>query len=487
MFGIEFIEVGIGLVFGFLAISTICSGVVEIFNKATKMKSRHLKTALGQLLDDPKYNGFVKELYDHHLISSPLAKKMGSPDYIEAKDFASAVFDILGGAAESVLYKSMLMKVEKMPDGEIKTDLLAILNASPEDLKVMKQDVGTYFTNPEFQIAVCKLLASYSAGTKPYKALIARVSEADGEAKDELTKIINSKPADIDGMKTEILGWFGNTAFDEALFDLLAFCTKELQSYEKIEERINTIRDKGVRDRLLTILESSATELESMRAKVETWFDNTMEQVSDWYRKKMRIFVTLVSVVVVISMNADSVRLARELWYDNELREATIAAASDYVKVESAKYSSVNTPVLTPSKVLADTVGDSTASRLATPVTKDTLETTQDQIADFSNMLDSLKGDIKTAQMLPIGWATEVLPWQKAWPQDKDNDKDLFWWWLSKILGLLITIGAVSFGSTYWYSQLKSLLNLRFNMTGKPANTTTIVNNPAPKEPETKT
>ena len=478
MFGIEFIEVGIGLVFGFLAISTISSGVVELFNKLTSMKSKHLKAALGTLLDDPNYNGFVKELYDHHLIASPLAKKLGEPDYIEAKDFGVAVFDILGGAAESALYKSMLKKVQKMPEGEAKTEILSVLNANPDDIKVMKEDVATFFTHADIQMEVCKLIASYSDGTGPYKALYARITEADGDAEKQLLKILEAKPADIAGMTTEIKGWFGNAEFDEALFDLLAFSSKEMQKYEKVEARINTIQDKAVRERLLGILESSATDLENMRAKVETWFNTTMDQVSEWYRRKMRIFVALVSVVVVVALNADTIRLAQELWYDNELREATVDAASTYVEKNAGRFEepdvkSVENPPGKPF-VAGDSTGDSTRAAITPPVAPDTskLVTTAVQIKDFSNLLDTLKGDIEVAQQLPIGWKSEVLPWQENFPENKN----LVWWWLSKILGLLITIGAVSFGSTYWYSQLKSLLNLRFSMSGKSAN-------PAPAQP----
>lgn len=331
MFGIEILEVGIGLVFMYLVISSICSGIVEAGVKISKLRSKHLKTALGKLLDDPNYNGFVKQLYEHHLISSPLKDKLGDPTWLSSKKFAAAVFDILTSD------------------------------------------------------------------------------------------------------------------------------TTEDERYKAVEAKIKTIKDDNVRTRLLNILKSSAEDLDSMKDKVESWFNDSMEAVTEWYRKRMRLFVTICSVIVVGSMNADTIYVAQQLWNDDELRAATVATSQSYAENYGER--------------LADT----------TPVSEDSL------LASLKNQLELVKGDINTAKTLPVGWNCEQLPGGIGY--DGNSDPVIFW--LVKILGLVFTIGAVSLGSTYWYATLKSLLNLRFGssksadpaatVAEKPVNVT--INTGDPKSP----
>ncbi|MEM0998043.1 MAG: hypothetical protein AAGN35_13220 [Bacteroidota bacterium] len=308
MFGIEILEVGIGLVFMYLVISLICSGIVEAFVKITKLRAKHLKTALGRLLADPNYNGFVKELYEHHLIKSPLEDKIGEPTYIDSRRFATVVFDIL-----------------------------------------------------------------------------------------------------TEGGKSD--------------------------QFEAIEARLATIKDPKVRERLLKILHSSGDQIDSMRDKVEHWFNDSMESVSLWYKKRMRTLVTICGIVVVTAMNADSIQVARVLYSDDDIREATINAARSY--------------------------SDEMAGRMDP---SDSTNTTS-----FTQNMRALEDDVQASQVLPIGWTLNSMPYERN-AQGKivtTPGEDPILFWLLKIAGILLTTGAVSLGAPYWYAQLKSLLNLRFRASGR--------------------
>jgi hypothetical protein len=352
MFGTEIIEVGIGLAFAYFAISIICSGIVELGVKLTKLRAKHMKMALGKLLDDKNYNGFVGELYKHHLITSPFKDRLGDPTSITSKNFAIAVMEILG-----------------------KNDKLS----------------------------------------------------------------------------------------EEAQFKL-------------IKERILTIKDPATKDRMLSILNSSANQFDTMRAKIENWFNDSMEGVTEWYRQRMRTWVTIVSFVVVGIANADTVKMATMFWNDDELRSATVQAAQGYSNSLEARMSAPVPAAPTAPVQTVDTVqgvnGDSLVVTTSTVASADSLQTMNDLIS-IKTTLDTLYKDINATKVLPIGWASEILPGKPGW----DKSKDAFSWWLMKIIGLILTVGAVSLGSTYWYKQLQSLLRLRF---GKSEPAPTPVPEPAP-------
>jgi hypothetical protein len=359
MFGTEIIEVGIGLAFAYFAISIICSGIVEAGVKITKLRAKHMKQALGELLDDRHFNGFVKELYQHHLITSPLKDRLGDPTSISSRNFALAVLDILG------------------------------------------KDVNL---------------------------------------------------SDSEQMRV-------------------------------IEARILTIKNQQIRQRLLAMLNSSAYQVDNMRDKVEAWFNESMTAVSEWYRARMRLWVTLVSIIVVGAMNADTIKMTSMFWNDDELRSATVTAATSYVQRYDARVANGTAPSLvTTITIVKDSNGvDSQVVVTPGPLPEDT-----NLVKSIGNQLDTLYADINNAKVLPIGWDTEILPGQPGYQEKKSP----LVWWLLKIIGIILTVGAVSLGSTYWYGQLKSLLNLRAGMGGAapatPAPAAPSPQAPAKVEPETK-
>jgi hypothetical protein len=323
MFGLEILEVGIGLVFMYLTISLICSGIVEAFQKVTRFRAKHLKQALGELLADPNNNGFVKLLYDHHLIKTPFQDKTGGVTWIDGKKFAKAILDIATEGKSSGEYQAVLSTI------------------------------------------------------------------------------------------------------------------KGIQGHD------------DMRDRLLKLLTATSDKAETMEKRVENWFNESMEEVGRWYLKRIRTIVSIVGILVVGAMNADTIHIAKSLWNDNELREATVTAANTYAEGLETRLQEAET----------DSV-----------------------VFEFSKTLHQIEGDIAEAKVLPVGWYKAELPYGK-----KDADPILFW--LLKIAGLLMTMGAVSLGSPYWYAQMKSLLNLRFQVLGggskeaPPAAPAASPTSPAPTSP----
>lgn len=431
MFGIEFIEVGIGLFFAFFALATICSTIVEIFSKIRQLRAKNLRATMGDLLGEKEYNGIVDELYKHHLISSSVKKKVGKTTYIEVSDFSNAVIDLLGGYADSSLYNAYLARINKFPDGPAKSDLLKIINASPSQVKSMAADAQNYFNDAGFGEACIQLFSSFAADSGTHKAILARIGDLDNaEVRTELTQILNSDPAKLAGLTTQVATWSKNKVFCEGMFSLISFGSKEVAQFKAIEARVKMIKDEKVRDRLLKILNGGAEKIENIKSGLENWFNKSMYDLTEWYKRRMRLFVGGVAVIVVFCLNADSVRLVRELWNDNELRAATVQAAEDFMDDKNA---------------------------VAFALGKDTTD------QSMGALVDSLKTQINEVHALPLGWNSEKVKWFNE--KGVDN-KEVWLWWLNKLLGLFITIGAVSLGSTYWYRQLKSLLNLSLNFGG---------------------
>src|SRR5438067_1400491 len=127
MFGSAILEVAIGVVFGFLAVSLFSSALVEAINSALKLRASKLKQGVQELLNDPNFNGLAKELYGHALVN-PLGPGGAAPDkvkpaYIDAQHFASALLDVVG-ATGSATAADLKQTFEKVTDEQIRKFLL---------------------------------------------------------------------------------------------------------------------------------------------------------------------------------------------------------------------------------------------------------------------------------------------------------------------------------------------------------------------------
>ena len=101
MFGSEVLDVVIGIVFIFLALSLVASAAAEILERYLKKRAQDLDKGISELLADPQnVSGFVARLYNHPLVNNLFEgkyeenKKSRLPSYIPARNFALALLDL---------------------------------------------------------------------------------------------------------------------------------------------------------------------------------------------------------------------------------------------------------------------------------------------------------------------------------------------------------------------------------------------------------
>lgn len=102
MFGSDILDIVIGMVFVFLLLSLICSGLKEFLEALVKNRARDLERGIRELIGDPQNaTGFVEKIYNHGLVNSLFKgcyspeKKRNLPSYIPSANFALAVMDLI--------------------------------------------------------------------------------------------------------------------------------------------------------------------------------------------------------------------------------------------------------------------------------------------------------------------------------------------------------------------------------------------------------
>ena len=218
----------------------------------------------------------------------------------------------------------------------------------------------------------------------------------------------------------------------------------------------------GSVDRVLAILHREAGgDPERFRAAVETWFNDSMERVSGWYKRRTQFMLLIWAAIVTVATNADTLVIARALWRDPALREALVARAEKYVSEESR-------PASTPAIVQADTAPP------PPPLPPD--QQAEIDFEEASSRYDAAIANLAELQ-LPIGWERPPVPVEgepvlRLVTDDATDDWPGAIWepgapgrWLhaldEHLLGWLLTILALSMGAPFWFDMLNRLVSVR--------------------------
>lgn len=206
----------------------------------------------------------------------------------------------------------------------------------------------------------------------------------------------------------------------------------------------------------------SGDDVHKLRQHVEVWFNDSMERVSGWYKRRTQIFSLLCAVVVTVGTNADTLTIAGALWRDPAMRQAMVAQAQRYVSEQprpgaQAQIASPDAPE---------------------PPPLPPYEQAQIDFDEASNRLDATRADLE-AMHLPIGWRArkdattdEATNRFRLVSDDATEDWPGVFWnredrgrWLAALdahtLGWLITILAISVGAPFWFDMLNKIISIR--------------------------
>lgn len=156
--------------------------------------------------------------------------------------------------------------------------------------------------------------------------------------------------------------------------------------------------------------------VEAVRKSLETAFDESMERVSGWYKRRTQLILFGIALVLVGAINADSFAIGQRLWKDDALRKAVVAQANKTVTESQAKQADC---------AMADKSG-------TTPTPAEVAGKCLDQVRELG---------------LPLGWSKATSPSDWAIP--------------GKALGLLLTVFAILLGAPFWFDLLGKVSQLR--------------------------
>jgi hypothetical protein len=176
-------------------------------------------------------------------------------------------------------------------------------------------------------------------------------------------------------------------------------------AWQTLGKDLQNIRGTPVGDALMTVYRRTNGDAAHFRTCAEAWFDDQMERLSGEYRRWAAWVNGLLGLLLILALNANSIRIAQLLWTDPAVRSAVVAGAG------------------------------SSGSGATSP---------QDAITTLQGL------------PLPLGWGG-------GWSQ---SGYHLWTPLLYAIVGGVLTLAAISLGAPFWFDTLSKLARIR--TTGSP-------------------
>lgn len=226
---------------------------------------------------------------------------------------------------------------------------------------------------------------------------------------------------------------------------------------EKINENSKLSENPEVQNLLLTLLDNSEDKdgnftLKSFTDSIEKTFNDCMDRITGLYKRKSQWISFILSVVVVLIINVDSLKVAKSLHADRELlQNAVNIATNSYQQFNPENYiSKSNTDTSNRGDNTTDTTEvteqDETSLEVTAGESKDTVVSIQKRKNDIDVFISKIN-ELK----IPIGWGEKTIPgldeFGKAIP--------------GSLLGWLVSILAIYLGAPFWFDVLNKFTNIR--------------------------
>lgn len=189
----------------------------------------------------------------------------------------------------------------------------------------------------------------------------------------------------------------------DSYFDLIGLTSNKDLNLLQLAELVDKLPDSEGKQAFIQWIQQGVTNIEDLRKRTTAYFTGMMEQASATFKANARSFVIILSIAVTVLFGTDSIQLARTLWTNAELLALAVAKAEMVVQQEG------------------------------------TDATIDDLIKELGDMT------------IKIGW------WQTERPASGSDATTWISFILLKVLGLGLTVAAVSQGSSFWYDLLKKI------------------------------
>jgi hypothetical protein len=427
----EILEVAIGLIFVWLAISLTTMSLQEWFSNILNLRAKDLEKAIAQMLNS---NDLTKQFYEYPLIANLciLPKKPGKkprlPSYIPAQKFSAALFDlVIKAGTDNCPVRAMTDDIEKI--------LVSIMR--PEHQRLAREDWDDI-------METARKIAGQGLGTAGLDSLKFQI-KAYGEKYPEFKAAVSKLIPLVDtyygqyveeGRATEDSGSDSGLAMRQFRLGMLALQKTNPPLSESVIAILRQAEVYALR---------GAQAVATTRVNLESWFNDAMERLSGAYKSRAQYIAFFIGYILALLLNVDSISVATSLWREPILRQAILVQAQTYTGPVAPQGAAITYPMVD------------------IPALETQLQGLNIPIGWTFSPVNVIAGQcailpIKAGQIWGIPGLDKlghpICNGIGNLPRDLNG-------FLVKMLGMLITGLAAAQGAPFWFDVLKKFINMR--------------------------
>jgi hypothetical protein len=231
----------------------------------------------------------------------------------------------------------------------------------------------------------------------------------------------------------------------------------------EVADLISDVANPAMRSTLQALHQSSIELGIPFRARLEHWYNDSMDRASGWYKRMAQIVMLLVAFIMAVWCNVDTLRIIAVLSGNSELRKSVADTASEYVSTQMKKVGSMTDlqmklPATPPPSVPAPavpagsggSVAPATAATAAGVLPAAAVANVDATAALVEAKVEAFNSTLKQIDTLglPLGWGkAEFMYVLAAWPL--------------ATIGWLMSALAATLGANFWFQVLGNLVKLR--------------------------
>jgi hypothetical protein len=453
MFNSSVLDVAIGLIFVYLLLGLMCTTVNEWFAQLFKTRAATLKEGIRRLLHAPPDGTYLIRPVDINVAA--LVKRFTKPD--DKLTQAIEPFEVALQSSIDQFQAALTASPNAQPPADLAAALADKLSAALSQ-PGLHQKIDDSKVTPETKAAIAKL----PKGNDLLRFNRALLSEAYPDEIMSLSDAFYSHPLiKALGRPGEHPSYVPSKTFALTVIDILskgqaATGTAE-QRLAQIKVSIDNLPNSDVKKSLQALLTNGSDSVDKVEAKLEGWFNDSMDRVSGWYKNRVQVWTVVIASVVTILVNADTIQIAQKLMVNPALREKI---------VEEAKAS--NSPNAGPTGQTLTAQQKADLSSLTGWTSEFRTFHRLDACADQSlrgpglTEADCRAGSYdhgKADPKLVAAWNSDAFPGMRllsvvAFP----------WLWAvvpDHIVGWILTAIAASLGAPFWFDTLNKFMNVR--------------------------
>jgi hypothetical protein len=418
----------------FLTWTLLSLGAMQIQEwTATRLKwrSRMLEKSLGKMLTDVT---LLDQFYNHPLIRSLFTGKNNNykPSYIPASEFSQAMIDLLAsnGTEASLLQHELFIlysTAQKLPRHK--------RTAASERISLLLGITRKALVNESGEEACREILDTVKNDLLTLGKDFPRLQSSI----DSLFETVRVQKEQINDALIQ-LSFEGESSEDATMNKLKAGIAALSITHPQLKQTLSSILNS-----VPQTIWQKVNELELVRTNLEDWFNNAMDRLSGWYKRRTLGMTLLVGVLLAVIFNVDSLNLVNRMWQEPDLRLAIVEKAEAILTKDSTALEEDQTLVL--DQNITDV--NLPIGWLGSPIAVEGISSAEPESICTLTPVDETKvyGVFISGQCYPIINA----------PRLPDTTG-----WLIKLAGILISGAAASPGSSFWFDLLKKIINIRF-------------------------